>query len=79
MKHFVVLFVATVALALPTTIAGAAPASPSPADYRPQCEQGYQAVKPVLVPLITNAKALFGPMEKGLCGDQKHVPSGSLL
>lgn len=76
MKRFVVLSVATVALVLPGTAAVAAPESTSPADYRSECEQGYQAFKPVLDPLITSPlKALFGPMEQGFCGEQKHVPS----
>jgi hypothetical protein len=72
MKYFVALVVATVTLAIPTT---PALASAAPADYRPECEQGYQALKPVLDPLIGSPlKALFGPMEAGFCNEQKHVP-----
>lgn len=73
MKYFVAVVVATITLAIPTT---PALASPAPAEYNEFCEQGYQAFKAVLDPLITSPlKAIFGPMEAGFCGEQKHVPS----
>ena len=74
MKRFIGLFVATVAVALPLSAAGASPATTKPANYRPECEQFYQGGKVVLDPVLTNAKSIAGPLEKGYCGEQKHTP-----
>jgi hypothetical protein len=69
------LFVATVALVLPTLPAGAAPAVPT--DYQPFCEQGYQGLKPLWDAILPPGKALFGPLEKNICGEQKHTPTAA--
>lgn len=74
MRRFIGLFVATIAVALPLSAAGASPAS-TPSEYRSECEQFYQSGKAVFDPLITNGKALAGPMEKAICGEQKHTPT----
>ena len=77
MKRFVVLSIASFAV-LSATMAPAAfaQASASPTDYNPGCEQLYQVGKPGIDPLVASPlKALFGPMEKSFCGEQKHVPS----
>ena len=74
MKRFIGLLVATIAVGLPLS-AVAASASTSPSDYRPECENFYNQGKAVIDPLVNSPlKAVFGPMEKGVCGDQKHVP-----
>ncbi len=73
MKRFMGLFVATIAAAaLPLSAAGASPAQ-QPGTYQPGCEQAYQGGKALFDPLISSpAKALTGPLEKGLCGENKH-------
>ena len=71
MKHFVALIVATVGLVLP---AGAGPSVP--ADYLPLCDQAYQAGKPVYDLVIGPGKAVFGPGETAICGEQKYKPKG---
>ncbi|HEV7863544.1 MAG TPA: hypothetical protein VGR20_12620 [Acidimicrobiia bacterium] len=73
MKRFIGLFAATIAAAtLPLSAAGASPA-PKPADYQPGCEQAYQGGKAAFDALIASPlKALTNPLEKGLCGENKH-------
>ena len=73
MKRFMGLFVATIAAsALPLSAAGAS-AAPKPADYQPGCEQAYQGGKALFDPIINSpGKALTGPIEKGMCGENKH-------
>jgi hypothetical protein len=71
MKRFIGLFAATIAAAVPLSVAGASPAT-SPADYQPGCEQAYQAGKPVFDPMIANGKALTSAIEKGMCGENRH-------
>lgn len=76
MKRYIVLSVATVTLAIPATTAGAATrGAPSPAEYRPECEQGYQSAKAFWDAVLPPGKAIFGPAEKGICGEQKNTPS----
>ena len=72
MKKFIGLFVATLAAtALPISAAGAS--TVKPADYQPGCEQAYQGGKALFDPVINSPlKALTGPVEKGLCGENKH-------
>jgi hypothetical protein len=74
MKRFIGLFAATIAAtALPLSAAGASPAATKPADYQPGCEQAYQGGKALFDALINSpAKAVTGPLEKGLCGENKH-------
>jgi hypothetical protein len=73
MKRFMGLFVATIAASvLPLSAAGASPAS-SPSDYQPGCEQAYQGGKALFDAIIASPlKALTNPLEKGLCGENKH-------
>ena len=73
MKRFIGLFVATIAAsALPLSAAGAS-AAPKPADYQPGCEQAYQGGKALFDALINSPlKADTGPLEKGMCGENKH-------
>jgi hypothetical protein len=73
MKRFIGLFVATIAAsALPLSAAGAS-AAPKPADYQPGCEQAYQGGKPLFDALIASPlKAATGPIEKGMCGENRH-------
>jgi hypothetical protein len=73
MKRFIGLFVATIAAsALPLSAAGAS-AAPKPADYQPGCEQAYQGGKALFDPIVASPlKALTNPLEKGLCGENKH-------
>jgi hypothetical protein len=72
MKRFIGLFAATLAAAIPLSVAGASPATTKPADYQPGCESAYQAGKPIFDPMIANGKALTGPIEKGMCGENRH-------
>jgi hypothetical protein len=72
MKQFVALVVATVGLVLP---AGAGPFVP--ADYLPLCDQAYQTGKPVYDVVIGPAKAVFGPGETAICGEQKYTPKAA--
>jgi hypothetical protein len=73
MKRFIGLFAATIAAVIPLSVAGASPATTTPADYQPGCEQAYQGGKTLFDALIASpAKALTGPLEKGLCGENKH-------
>jgi hypothetical protein len=72
MKRFIGLFAATIAAVIPLSAAGASPA-PQPADYQPGCEQAYQGGKTLFDALVASpAKALTNPLEKGLCGENKH-------
>jgi hypothetical protein len=73
MRQFIGLLTATVTLAIGATAAGADP-STQPAEYRAQCDQGYEAGKAVFDPLFQNGKAVAGQLEQGACGEQKHVP-----
>jgi len=76
MKQFVVaLFVATVGLVLPALPAGAGPSIP--AAYQPFCEQGYQAMRPVYDAVLSPGKAVFGPVETIVCGEQKYTPAAA--
>ena len=78
MKQFVALVVATVGLVLPVLPvlpAGAGPAGP--AEYQPFCDQAYQAGKPVYDVVIGPAKAVFGPGETIICGEQKYTPKAA--
>lgn len=75
MKRFVVLSAATITALIPFASAAPAGASVSPAEYRPECEQGYQALKAFWDAVLPPGKAVFGPMEKGVCGEQKHTPT----
>ena len=72
MKRFIGLFAATIAAAIPLSVAGASPASTKPADYNPGCESAYQAGKPIFDPMIANGKAFTGPGEKAMCGENRH-------
>jgi hypothetical protein len=74
MKRFFGLFVATIAAStLPLTAAGASPA-PAPSEYQAGCEQAYQGGKPLFDALIASPlKAVLNPLEKGLCGENKHA------
>jgi len=72
MKRFIGLFAATIAAVIPFSVAGATPATTKPADYNPGCESAYQAGKPVFDPMIASGKAMTGPMEKALCGENRH-------
>lgn len=40
--------------------------------HQPGCESAYQAGKPIFDPLIAGGKALTGPMEKAMCGENRH-------
>ena len=72
MKRFIGLFAATIAAVVPLSAAGASPA-PKPADYQPGCEQAYQGGKALFDALINSPlKAVTGPIEKGMCGENKH-------
>jgi hypothetical protein len=73
MKRFIGLFVATIAAtALPLSAAGAS-AAPKPADYQPGCEQAYQGGKALFDAVVASPlKAVTNPLEKGLCGENKH-------
>ena len=75
MKQFVALVVATVGLVLPVLPAGAGPSAP--AEYQPFCDQAYQAGKPVYDVVIGPAKAVFGPGETIICGEQKYTPKAA--
>ena len=75
MQHFVAFVVATVGLFLPVLPAGAGPSVP--ADYLPLCDQAYQAGKPVYDVVIGPAKAVFGPGETAICGEQKYTPKAA--
>jgi len=70
--------VTTITLAIPLvgTTTGAAT---SPADYRPECENAYQSGKAVWDTVLGPGKALFGPTERSICGEQKHTPGTALL
>ncbi|HVW33304.1 MAG TPA: hypothetical protein VHL53_12250 [Acidimicrobiia bacterium] len=72
MKKFIGLFVATIAAtALPISAAGAS--TTHPADYQAGCEQAYQGGKTLFDAIINSPlKAVTGPVEKGLCGENKH-------
>jgi hypothetical protein len=72
MKRFIGLFAATVAAIVPLSVAAARPATTRPADYQPGCESAYQAGKPIFDPLIAGGKAVTGPLEKGMCGENRH-------
>jgi hypothetical protein len=72
MKRFIGLFAATIAVAIPLSVA-AAGAATTPADYQPGCEALYQAGKPAFDAFIANGKALAGPMEKAFCGENKYA------
>jgi hypothetical protein len=72
MKRFIGLFAATIALAIPLSATGAS-AAPSPAEYQPGCDQLYNAGKQVFDALITNAKPVMQPLEKGFCGENKYA------
>jgi hypothetical protein len=70
MRRFIGLYVAVIAVAVPTgAVAASALGSASPADSHPECD-GYQYATADFGPLITNEKALFGPMEKAFCGER---------
>jgi hypothetical protein len=75
MKQFVVTFVATVGLVIPALPAGAGPSNP--AAYQPLCDQGYQAMRPVYDAVLSPGKALFGPVETTVCGEQKYTPAAA--
>jgi hypothetical protein len=49
--------------------------APAPQEYRPECEQGYQAFKPFWDAVLPPGKSVFGPMEQALCGEQKYTPT----
>jgi hypothetical protein len=71
MKRFIGLFVATIAVIAPVSVAGAG--MHGPADYNPSCEQAYQGGKALFDALIASPlKALTNPVEKGLCGENKY-------
>ena len=74
MKRFIGLFAATIAASvLPLSAAGASAAPTRPADYQPGCEQAYQGGKALFDAIIASPlKAVTGPLEKGLCGENKH-------
>ena len=72
MKSLVAASVAAIALVLPASAASAESSSPS--DYRPECEQAYTGLQPLWDAVLDPGKALFGPLETGLCGEQKHTP-----
>ena len=72
MKRFIGLFAATLAAAIPLSVAGASPATTNPADYQPGCESAYQAGKPVFDALIAGAKPVTNLVEKGMCGENRH-------
>lgn len=73
MKRFVGLSIATAAIVLPVTPAFAA-SSPTPADYRPECEQVYQGGKAIFDPLIASPlKPVLNAIEVGLCGGANHT------
>ena len=72
MKRFIGLFAATLAAAIPLSVAGASPATTKPADYQPGCEQAYQSGKAVFDPMIANAKPATSAIEKGMCGENRH-------
>ena len=73
MKQLVVtLFVATFGLVLPALPAEAG--TSNPAAYQPFCEQGYQAMRPVFDAVLSPGKAVFGPVETVVCGEQKYTP-----
>ena len=74
MKRFIGLFAATItaSVLLPLSAAGASPA-PAPADYQAGCDQLYNAGKALFDTLITNAKPVMQPLEKGFCGDNKYA------
>ena len=72
MKRFIGLFVATIALTLPISAAGAS--TTRPAEYQAGCEQAYQGGKALFDALIASPlKAVLNPLEKGLCGENKHA------
>jgi hypothetical protein len=72
MKRFIGLFVATIAVTLPISAAGAS--TTTPAEYQPGCEQAYQGGKALFDALIASPlKAVLNPMEKGICGENKHA------
>lgn len=75
MKRLVGLFIASAALVLPAGAAGALGSAPAPQEYRPECEQGYQAFKPFWDAVLPPGKSVFGPMEQALCGEQKYTPT----
>ena len=76
MKKFVVtLFVATVGLVLPVLPAEAGRSHP--AAYQPFCEQGYQTMRPVYDAVLSPGKAVFGPVETIVCGEQKYTPAAA--
>ena len=76
MKRFVVLSMAGFGLTLSALPAHAASGAATPAEHNAGCEQMYQAGKSIFDPLAQSPmKALFGPGEAALCGEQKHVPS----
>ena len=71
MKRFIGLFVATIAATVPLSAAGASTTTPT--EYQPGCEQAYQGGKPIFDALIASPlKAVTNPLEKGLCGENKH-------
>ena len=72
MKRFIGLFVATITVLIPVSVAGASPA-PSPADYQAGCDQAYNAGKSAFDALITNAKPAAMALEKAFCGDNKYA------
>ena len=72
MKRFIGLFVATIAVTLPISAAGAS--TTAPAEYQEGCEQAYQGGKAFFDALIASPlKAVLNPLEKGLCGENKHA------
>ncbi|MGH8997773.1 MAG: hypothetical protein ACRDY7_00075 [Acidimicrobiia bacterium] len=72
MKRFVGLSAAIIALALPA--APAVASDSAPAEYRPECDQFYNSGKALFDPLIASpASAVLGPVEMGICGENKHV------
>jgi len=73
MKRFIGLFAATIAAsAFPLSAAGASPAL-TPAEYQAGCDQLYTAGKALFDVVITNAKPVVQPLEKGFCGDNKYA------
>lgn len=74
MKRFIGLLVASAAVALPATTAGALGNSAEPAEYRTECDTFYSNGQALFDPLIASpASAVLKPVESGACGENKHV------
>jgi len=72
MKRIALMALVGASVVLPALPASADTATP--AEYRPECDQGYNALKPVWDAILGPAKAVFGPLETGICGEQKYTP-----